>query len=112
MSQLGTLTGWIAAVLFGVAIGSSLVNRWRLSAGRSFSMGWVRAHNWLGGRATGGGGAHLPSVGHPLAALRWTELLDGMVPRSQLAGRRRHGGGGGALPVVGHPDHTSRGRGD
>ena len=48
MSAIDLLTGWIAAALFGVAIVSSLVNRWRLSAGRSFAMGWFRAHNWLG----------------------------------------------------------------
>jgi hypothetical protein len=41
-----------------VAIASSLVNRWRLSAGRSFSMGWFRAHNWLGAVATVAGAAH------------------------------------------------------
>ena len=58
MSQIDTLTGWIAAGLFGVAIVSSLVNRWRLSAGRSFSMGWFRAHNWLGAVATVAGAAH------------------------------------------------------
>ena len=58
MSQLGTITGWIAAGLFGVAVASSLVNRWRLSAGRSFSMGWFRAHNWLGAAAAVAGVAH------------------------------------------------------
>jgi hypothetical protein len=58
MSAIDTLTGWIAAGLFGVAIASSLVNRWRLSAGRSFSMGWFRAHNWLGAVATVAGAAH------------------------------------------------------
>jgi hypothetical protein len=58
MSQVDTLTGWIAAALFAVAIGSSLLNRWRLSAGRSFSMGWFRAHNWLGAVATVAGVAH------------------------------------------------------
>ena len=58
MSQIDTLTGWIAAGLFGVAIVSALVNRWRLSAGLSFSMGWFRAHNWLGAVAAVGGIAH------------------------------------------------------
>lgn len=58
MSQIDSLTGWVAAGLFGVAIVSSLVNRWRLSAGRSFSMGWFRAHNWLGAVATVAGIAH------------------------------------------------------
>src|SRR5579863_5297050 len=58
MSQIDSLTGWIAAGLFGVAIMSSLVNRWRLSAGLTFSMGWFRAHNWLGAVATAAGAAH------------------------------------------------------
>ena len=58
MSQIDALTGWIAAALFGVAVASSLVNRWRLSEGRSFSMGWFRAHNWLGAVAAVAGIAH------------------------------------------------------
>jgi hypothetical protein len=58
MSQLDSITGWAAAALFGVAIAASLVNRWRLSAGRSFSIGWFRAHNWLGAAATVAGVAH------------------------------------------------------
>jgi hypothetical protein len=64
VSAIDTLTGWIAAALFGVAIVSSVVNRWRLSSGRSFSMSWFRAHNWLGIVATFAGVAHcLSSVG-------------------------------------------------
>jgi hypothetical protein len=64
MSQLDATTGWIAAVLFGVAIAASLVNRWRLANGRSFSMGWFRSHNWLGFAATVAGAGHcLSSVG-------------------------------------------------
>jgi hypothetical protein len=64
VSGIDTLTGWGAAALFGVAIAASLVNRWRLSSGRSFSMGWFRAHNWLGTIATLAGLAHcLSSVG-------------------------------------------------
>jgi hypothetical protein len=58
MSQIDSLTGWLAAALFGAAIVSSLVNRWRLSATRSFSMGWFRAHNWLGVVAAAAGIAH------------------------------------------------------
>jgi hypothetical protein len=58
MSAIDSLTGWVAAALFAVAIASSLVNRWRLSAGHSFSMGWFRAHNWLGAVATVAGIAH------------------------------------------------------
>ena len=58
MSVVDALTGWIAAALFGVAIVASLVNRWRLSAARTFSMGWFRAHNWLGAVATVAGVAH------------------------------------------------------
>lgn len=58
MSQVDTVTGWIAAALFVMAIASSLVNRWRLSEGRSFSMGWFRAHNWLGAVAAVAGIAH------------------------------------------------------
>jgi hypothetical protein len=64
MSQLDAATGWIAAGLFGVAIAASLVNRWRLANGRSFSMGWFRSHNWLGAVATVAGAGHcLSSVG-------------------------------------------------
>jgi hypothetical protein len=64
VSAIDSLTGWIAAALFGIAITASLVNRWRLSSGRSFSMGWFRAHNWLGTVATLAGVAHcLSSVG-------------------------------------------------
>jgi xanthosine utilization system XapX-like protein len=64
MSQLDAATGWIAAGLFGVAIAASLVNRWRLANGRSFSMGWFRSHNWLGVVATVAGAGHcLSSVG-------------------------------------------------
>ena len=37
MSQIDALTGWIAAALFTVALAASLVNRWRLAEGRSFS---------------------------------------------------------------------------
>jgi hypothetical protein len=58
VSQIDTLTGWVAAALFGIAIISSLINRWRLTAGLSFSMGWFRAHNWLGAVATVAGIAH------------------------------------------------------
>src|ERR1019366_2871011 len=58
MSQIDTLTGWIAAGLFGVAIGWALGTRWRPSAGWSFSMGWFRAHNWLGAVAAVAGVAH------------------------------------------------------
>jgi hypothetical protein len=58
LSAIDALTGWIAAGLFGLAILSSLVNRSRLAAGRSFSMGWFRAHNWLGAVATVAGIAH------------------------------------------------------
>ncbi len=58
MSQIDLLTGWIAAALFGVAIAASLVNRWRLSAGRSFSTRCFRAHNWLGAVAAVAGVAH------------------------------------------------------
>lgn len=58
VSQVDALTGWIAAALFGVAVVSSLVNRWRLSEGRTFSMGWFRAHNWLGAAAAVAGIAH------------------------------------------------------
>jgi hypothetical protein len=58
MNQLDALTGWIAAGLLGVAVASSLANRWRLSAGLSFSMAWFRAHNWLGAVATVAGIAH------------------------------------------------------
>ena len=64
MSQFDAATGWIAAALFGVAILASLVNRWRLANGRSFSMGWFRAHNWLGAIATVAGAGHcLSAVG-------------------------------------------------
>ena len=58
MSQIDALTGWIAAALFTVALAASLVNRWRLAEGRSFSMGWFRAHNWLGAVAAVAGIAH------------------------------------------------------
>ncbi|MGA7988721.1 MAG: hypothetical protein WCB51_10030 [Candidatus Dormiibacterota bacterium] len=64
MSAIDTLTGWGAAALFGIAIAASLINRLRLSSGRSFSMGWFRAHNWLGIVAALAGVAHcLSSVG-------------------------------------------------
>ena len=58
MNSFDSITGWIAAALFGVAILSSLVNRSRLKARLSFSMGWFRAHNWLGAVATVAGVAH------------------------------------------------------
>ncbi len=58
MNTFDSITGWVAAALFGVAIGSSLVNRSRLKAGLRFSMGWFRAHNWLGAVATVAGVAH------------------------------------------------------
>jgi hypothetical protein len=58
MSQFDSITGWVAAALFGVAIASSLVNRSRVKAHLSFSMGWFRAHNWLGSVATVAGVAH------------------------------------------------------
>jgi hypothetical protein len=58
MSQIDAVTGWGAAALFVVAIASSLINRWRVSEGRSFSMGWFRAHNWLGAVAAAAGIAH------------------------------------------------------
>jgi hypothetical protein len=64
MSGFDAATGWIAAALFGVAIAASLVNRWRLASSRGFSMGWFRAHNWLGAVATFAGLGHcLASVG-------------------------------------------------
>ena len=83
MSQLDTLTGWIAAALFGAAIGSSLVNRWRLSAGRSFSMGWFRAHNWLGAVALGHSAEEFLQLGvhnvwQRILSLR-SRLADGLV---------------------------------
>src|SRR6202140_1547340 len=58
MRQIDALTGWVAAALFRVAVASSLAKRGRLSAGHSFSMGWFRAHNWLGAVATVAGIAH------------------------------------------------------
>jgi hypothetical protein len=58
MSSFDLITGWVAAALFGVALLSSLVNRSRLKARLSFSMGWFRAHNWLGAVATVAGVAH------------------------------------------------------
>jgi hypothetical protein len=58
MSSFDSITGWAAAALFGVALLSSLVNRSRLRARLSFSMGWFRAHNWLGAVATVAGVAH------------------------------------------------------
>jgi len=58
VSQIDTLTGWIAAAVFGVAIASSLVKPLAALRGRSFSMGWFRAHNWLGAVATVAGIAH------------------------------------------------------
>jgi O-antigen ligase len=58
VSPIDAFTGWGAAALFGAAIASALVNRWRLSAGLSFSMGWFRAHNWLGALAAVAGIAH------------------------------------------------------
>jgi hypothetical protein len=58
MNTFDSITGWVAAALFGVAIVSSLVNRSRLKAGLRFSMGWFRAHNWLGAVATVAGVAH------------------------------------------------------
>jgi hypothetical protein len=58
MNTFDSITGWVAAALFGVAIGSSLVNRSRLKAGLRFSIGWFRAHNWLGAVATVAGVAH------------------------------------------------------
>jgi hypothetical protein len=64
VSQIDTITGWVAAALFGVAIAASLVNRWRLANGRGFSMGWFRTHNWLGTVSAFAGVAHcLSSVG-------------------------------------------------
>jgi hypothetical protein len=68
MSQFDAATGWIAAALFGAAILASLVNRWRLANRHSFSMGWFRAHNWLGAVATVAG------VGHCLASVRRATL--------------------------------------
>src|ERR1039457_6347780 len=58
VSPIDAFTGWGAAALFGAAIASALVKRWRLSAGLSFSMGWFRAHNWLGAVAAVAGIAH------------------------------------------------------
>src|ERR1700722_15799279 len=58
MNSFDSITGWVAAALFGVALLSSLVNRSRLKARLSFSMGWFRAHNWLGAVATVAGVAH------------------------------------------------------
>ena len=58
MNSFDSITGWVAAALFGVALRSSLVNRSRLKARLSFSMGWFRAHNWLGAVATVAGVAH------------------------------------------------------
>ncbi len=63
MSQIDSLTGWIAAGLFGVAIVASLVNRWRVANGHGFSMAWFRAHNWLGTVAT------LAGIGHCLSSV-------------------------------------------
>jgi hypothetical protein len=64
MSAIDATTGWVAAALFGVAVAASLVNRRRLATGHSFSMGWFRAHNWLGAVAAVAGVAHcLSSVG-------------------------------------------------
>jgi hypothetical protein len=63
MSQIDSITGWIAAALFGVAIVASLVNRWRVANGHSFSMAWFRAHNWLGTVAT------LAGIGHCLSSV-------------------------------------------
>lgn len=63
MSQVDTITGWIAAALFGVAIVASLVNRWRFANGHSFSMAWFRAHNWVGTVAT------LAGIGHCLSSV-------------------------------------------
>ena len=63
VSAIDTLTGWVAAALFGIAIATSLVNRLRLSSGHSFSMTWFRAHNWLGIVATLAGVAHCAVVG-------------------------------------------------
>jgi len=71
VSPFDAATGWIAATLFGVAIVASLVNRWRLANGRSFSMGWFRAHNWLGAVATVAG------VGHCLASVGRAKLAVG-----------------------------------
>jgi hypothetical protein len=64
MSQIDTITGWVAAALFGVAIVASLVNRWRVANGHGFSMAWFRAHNLLGAVAAVAGVGHcLSSVG-------------------------------------------------
>lgn len=63
MSQIDSITGWVAAALFGVAIVASLVNRWRVANSLGFSMAWFRAHNWLGTVAT------LAGIGHCLSSV-------------------------------------------
>jgi hypothetical protein len=63
MSQIDTISGWVAAGLFGLAIAASLVNRWRLAGGHTFSMLWFRTHNWIGTIAT------LAGVGHCLSSV-------------------------------------------
>jgi hypothetical protein len=63
MSLVDSITGWIAAALFGVAIGASLMNRWRVAGGHRFSMAWFRAHNWLGSVAA------LAGIGHCLSSV-------------------------------------------
>jgi len=68
VSPIDAFTGWGAAALFGAAIASALVNRWRLSAGLSFSMGWFRAHNWLGAVAAVAG------IAHCLSSVTWSTL--------------------------------------
>jgi hypothetical protein len=68
MTQIDSITGWVAAALFGIAITGSLVNRWRVANGHGFSMAWFRAHNWLGIVAT------LAGIGHCLSAVGRTTL--------------------------------------
>ena len=63
MSLVDSITGWVAAALFGVAIAASLMNRWRVAGGHGFSMAWFRAHNWSGSVAA------LAGIGHCLSSV-------------------------------------------
>jgi len=63
VSALDTVTGWIAAAAFGLALLASVMNRLRLSTGRRFSFAWFRAHNWLGAIAA------VMGVGHCLSSV-------------------------------------------
>jgi len=68
LSAIDTITGWIAAGAFGVALGASVMNRLRLATGRRFSFMWFRAHNWFGAIATVFG------VGHCLSSVNRATL--------------------------------------